>query len=159
MPVFQKLVVSLHGVQPPGGATTVKFTVQVALFPAQSVTVTVTGCTPGNTMVPASGDCEQVSGPQTSVAHAFRSRQKSGTTFEQPVTVRGKSGLFCKHWQFSTGGVVSTTVTIWLHEARTPQPSRIVQVRVITRGQAPLVVVVTLMSVTPLPVVPCGGQQ
>ena len=145
--------------QPPGGATTVKLTVQLPVFPAQSVTVTVMGCTPGNTMVPATGDCAQVSGPQRSVAHALRSRQKSGTTFEQPVTVRGKSGLFCKHWQSSTGGVVSTTVTIWLHEARTPQPSRAVQVRVITCGQEPLVVVVTLISVTPLPVVPCGGQQ
>ena len=114
-------------------------------------------------MVPAGGDCVQVSGPQLSVAQNRATWQKSGITSEQFVTVSGIGGKaalpFVRQAQFNTGGVVSTTVTVWLHEARCMQLSCAVQVRVITCGQVPLVVVVTLMSVTPLPVVPACGQQ
>ena len=101
----------------------------------------------------------QASGPQLSVAQAESSRQRSGMVLEQAVTVRGMAGLLRRQLQSSTGGVVSTTVTIWLHEATAPQLSRAVHVRVIIMGHEPLVTVVTLMSVTPLLVVPAWGQQ
>src|SRR5206468_3904600 len=58
--------------------------------------------------------------------------------------------LFVAH--VMTGGVVSTTVTIWLHGALLEQPSVACQVRVITCEQAvPLVVVPTTLMVTLVP--------
>lgn len=54
--------------------------------------------------------------------------------------------LFVAHVMM--GGVVSTTVTIWLHDALPEQPSVACQVRVITCGQTPFVIVpVTVMLV------------
>jgi len=58
------------------------------------------------------------------------------------------------HWtvllvaQVSTGGVVSTTDTIWLQVLVLPQASVANQVRVMTRGQIPLVTVLSTVSVT-----------
>jgi hypothetical protein len=50
------------------------------------------------------------------------------------------------------GGVVSTKVTVWLHEALLEQPSVAVQVRVIAREQAgPLVMVPVTRMVTFVP--------
>jgi hypothetical protein len=42
----------------------------------------------------------------------------------------------------STGGVVSSTVTVWLHVLVLPHPSVNSQVRVMTQGQGPLLVTV-----------------
>src|SRR5262245_13206917 len=89
MPVFQALVLFGQGVQPPGGATTVKTTTHWAALEAQSRTVTVMGWEPGKTSVPAGGDCAQDKGPQLSVAHADRSAHKSGMVLEQATTVSG----------------------------------------------------------------------
>ena len=52
--------------------------------------------------------------------------------------------------QLITGGVVSTMVTVWLHEALLVQQSVTCQVRVIASAQGPamLVVVPTTMTVT-----------
>src|SRR5438034_11171708 len=66
---------------------------------------------------------------------------------------------FCRQLQSRTGGLVSTTVTVWLHDATVPQSSLACQVRVITCGHEPLVTVVTPRKTTPLPGVPGCGQQ
>src|SRR2546423_988502 len=50
--------------------------------------------------------------------------------------------------QLITGGVVSTTVTVWLHVSVWPQSSTPCQVCVITQGQLPLVTVPTTVIVT-----------
>jgi hypothetical protein len=144
---------------PVWGPLTVKTTVQEAVLPAQSVIVTVIGCVPGPTMVPAAGDCEHVSGPQLSEAHADDSAHKSGIAAVQPVTVSGGvAGELRRQLQSSVGDVVSTTVTVWLHVAVAPQSSTPRHVRVITCGQDPLVVVLTTLTVT-FGTVPAAGQQ
>jgi hypothetical protein len=78
---------------------------------------------------------------------------------EHAVTVVGKTAGFRKQLQSSIGDVVSTTVTVWLHVATCPQSSMPRQVRVMTSGQVPLVVVLTTVMVTPLPGTPEFGQQ
>src|SRR4051812_5892301 len=61
--------------------------------------------------------------------------------------------------QNRTGGVVSTTVTVWLHVAVWPQSSTALQVRVMTFGQVPLVTVLRTVTVTfPGPPVAGLGQ-
>src|ERR1022692_1398276 len=55
--------------------------------------------------------------------------------------------------QSAAGGVVSTTVTVWLHDALLPQLSVACQVFVISLGQVPLVMVLTTVTVNP------GSQQ
>ncbi len=54
---------------------------------------------------------------------------------------------------------MSTTVTVWLHVAVWPQLSTACQVRVMTRGQTPLVAVLTTVIVTPPLGSPALGQQ
>ena len=49
-------------------SSTVVLTVQVATFPASSLTVTAIGCGPSPTSVPALGTCDTVTGPQVSLA-------------------------------------------------------------------------------------------
>src|ERR1041385_4145703 len=51
--------------------------------------------------------------------------------------------------QTSVGGVVSTTVTLWLHERTVPHWSVACQVRVRVLGQLPLVSVRRTVIVTP----------
>ena len=53
--------------------------------------------------------------------------------------------------QMMTGGVVSTSVTVWLQVARLPQQSTAAQVRVTVCGQMPLVTVLTTLIVTLVP--------
>src|SRR4051812_44645523 len=60
--------------------------------------------------------------------------------------------------QKTTGGVVSTTVTVWLHVAVWPQSSTACHVRVMTFGQVPLVTVLTTVMVT-LPGPPVASGQ
>jgi hypothetical protein len=61
------------------------------------------------------------------------------------------------HWtvllvaQTTRGGVVSTTDTIWLQVLVLPQASVANQVRVMIRGQTPLVTVLSTVSVTFVP--------
>jgi hypothetical protein len=61
------------------------------------------------------------------------------------------------HWtvllvaQVSTGGVMSTIDTIWMQVLVLPQASIATQVRVMTRGQTPLVTVLSTVSVTFVP--------
>src|SRR5262249_57937054 len=54
--------------------------------------------------------------------------------------------------QVITGGVVSTTVTVWLHWAMLPQPSVACQVRVASKvlPQCPVVLVTVLTTVRAL---------
>jgi hypothetical protein len=137
---------------------TVKTTVHVATFVAQSVTVTVIGYVPGNTIVPGAGVCEQLSGPQLSEAQFAARRQRFGMALEQAVTVSCTTAGSWRQLQARTGGVVSTTVTVWLQVAVAPQLSVPCQVRVMTSGHVPLVVVLATVMVT-LPTVPAGGQQ
>jgi hypothetical protein len=59
----------------------------------------------------------------------------------------GIAALFVMQVQFNTGGVVSTTVTVWLQEAVVPQESLAIQVLVITCGQEPLVTVLIFTKV------------
>ena len=61
--------------------------------------------------------------------------------------------------QLSTGGVVSTTVTVWLHLALLPQSSTACQVWVMTHGQEPFVTVLMTVTVTPPFGVPGWGQH
>src|SRR6185295_4658404 len=122
---------------------TVKLNVQEALLVAQSVTVTVMGYTPGPTPVPAGGVWEQVSGPHRSKAQVRAAWHRSGMVLWHAVTVRttGMAAELVMQAQLRTGGVVSTTVTVWLHVATFMQSSTACQVRVITCGQVPLVTV------------------
>ena len=55
--------------------------------------------------------------------------------------------MFVMQVQLKIGGVVSTTVTVWLQEAVVPQESFAIQVLVITCGQEPLVVVLIFTKV------------
>ena len=80
--------------------------------------------------------------------------------FEQAMTVSG-TGLMAglvRQLQLSTGGVVSTTVTVWLQEAVAPQPSAACQVVVMTSGQVPLVTTLRTVITAP-PGTPATGQQ
>jgi hypothetical protein len=63
------------------------------------------------------------------------------------------------HVQLSTGGVVSTTVTVWLHWETLPQSSTPCQDRVMICGQVPFVTVPVIVTTTPLLGVPGGGTQ
>jgi hypothetical protein len=53
--------------------------------------------------------------------------------------------------QMIVGGVVSTTVTVWLHVLELPQQSIATHVRVTNRGQMPLVKVPSMLT-------PCRQQ-
>src|SRR4051794_26127251 len=67
---------------------------------------------------------------------------------EQSLVLRSPRAKSRRQLQFKTGGVVSTTVTVWLHVEVAPQSSTPCQVWVITHGQAPLVTVLTTVTVT-----------
>ena len=62
--------------------------------------------------------------------------------------------------QVNSGGVVSITVTVWLHVAVLPHASAR-QVRVTTSGQNPLVSVLRMVNVTFVPqqLVAVGGSK
>ena len=68
------------------------------------------------TPVPAGGDWEQPTSPQLSEAQTLAGRQRSGIVPVQAMTVRvtGATALLVRQAQLSCGGVVSTTVTVWL---------------------------------------------
>src|SRR5438477_8155760 len=107
------------------------------------------GWTPKPTTVPAAGDCVQVGTPQASEKHLLN-WQRSGTMPLRQSLVRKRSRAKSRRQlQLSTGGVVSTTVTVWLHLATLPQSSTACQVWVMTHGQEPLVTVLKTVSVTP----------
>src|SRR5829696_3681992 len=98
-------------------------------------------------MVPAAGLWKQLTGPQLSDAHCAVKVQRFGIAFEQPMRLNGTFGLLRRQLQLSTGAMVSTIVTVWLHCAELPQGSVAFQVRVMTRGQNPLVIVLTMVTV------------
>src|SRR5436190_3823894 len=98
-------------------------------------------------MVPAAGFWKQLTGPQLSDAHCAVKAQRFGIAFEQPITFSGTLGLLRRQLQLRTGAIVSTTVTVWLHCEKLPHPSVARQVRVMTRGQKPFVIVLTTVSV------------
>jgi len=75
------------------------------------------------------------------------------------VMITGKADELVTQLQFSTGGMVSTTVTVWLHWSWLVQSSIACQVRVMTMGQVPFVTVLTTVTTTPLLGVPGGGEQ
>ena len=100
-----------------------------------------------------------VSGPHLSVVQVDARAQRFGITAVQPVTVSGGvAAELRRQLQSRTGGVVSTTVTVWLQVAVAPQSSLPCHVRVMTIGHVPLVAVLTTVIVT-LGTVPAGGQQ
>jgi hypothetical protein len=84
--------------------------------------------------VPADGDWAQLTTPQASEAQVIAGRQRLGMTPEQAwmVMVTGKADELVIQVQLSTGGMVSTTVTVWLHWSWLPQSSDACQVRVMT---------------------------
>jgi hypothetical protein len=73
--------------------------------------------------------------------------------------VTGKAEELVTHVQLRTGGMVSTTVMVWLHWSWLPQSSTPCQVRVMIWGQVPLVTVPMTETTTPLLGVPGGGEQ
>ena len=75
------------------------------------------------------------------------------------VIVTGKAEELVTQVQLSTGRVVSTIVTVWLHCAVLVQSSTPCQVRVMILGHVPLVTVLTTVITTPLLGVPAGGTQ
>jgi hypothetical protein len=77
----------------------------------------------------------------------------------QPTTESCMVAGLRKQLQSRKGGVVSTTVTVWLHCAMLPQSSTPFHVRVMTLGQVPLVTVLMTVTTTPLLGVPGGGEQ
>jgi hypothetical protein len=84
---------------------TVKFATQVAVLPAASVTVMVTGCTPGASNDPATGDCVRVVAQSSVATTEERKSGKLATQFVLALAM--KSGA----QSVITGAVVSTTVT------------------------------------------------
>ena len=120
-----------HTWVPGGGPLTVKPTVHWLLFPAASVMVTVMRCDPGPTMVPAGGDCWQVSwlaGVQLSLKQSIKAH-KLGIGARQARTCSNDAW---RQLQSMVGGVTSgRMVTKKLHEALLPSESVPVQVTMV----------------------------
>src|SRR6266849_6302186 len=65
-------------------STTVKLVVQVALFPAVSLTVTVMVCTPTPTRVPAGGSCVLVRWPEWAALSTTTTPDRTSGTGARP---------------------------------------------------------------------------
>ena len=113
----------------PAAPVRVKVLVQVAVFPEESVTVTVTVVIPAVAKVPASGDCALVIGAVLQLSVAVTPAVKSGMVAVPQLAAEVLAGPH----DVITGLVVSETVTVNEHGADTlPIESVAVNVFVVT---------------------------
>src|SRR5580765_3546486 len=100
------------------------------------------------TIVPAGGDWVQVMKTQRSEKHCWYLHRSGIIPLWQSLVRRRFRAKSRMQLQLIIGGVVSTTVTVWLQVFVCPQSSTPCQVCVMTHGQLPLVTVPTTVIVT-----------
>ena len=106
-------------------STTVTVALQVAVLPALSVTVSVTGLAPRLAQVKLAGATLREAMPQLSEEPLL---MRLAETLPVPLALR----LTVRFWQTATGVMRSATVTVWMQVRELPLASVAVQVTLVT---------------------------
>jgi hypothetical protein len=135
-----------------GEAYTLNGSTQVTLLPPQSEMIFVIRCVPGPTTVPAAGNWVMRMGPQLSEMQGeLVNTERFGIRPTQLFVLSKPTLKSCRQPQFTTGGELSTTLTVWLQVFVLPHWSVRTHVRVAEKGQLLLVTVLRTETVTFVP--------